>query len=75
MVYHDQERIKAGGGGEVGDEIAGDLLEGSRGGGFNWGKGWQGGVCVRFVLLANGTAFNIFMDLGGETGPPKLGSD
>jgi len=31
MVYHDQERIKAGGGGEVGDEIAGDLLEGSQG--------------------------------------------
>jgi len=29
MVYHDQERIKAGGGGEVGDQIAGDLLEGS----------------------------------------------
>jgi len=30
---------------------------------------------VRFVLLANGTAFNIFADIGSETGPPKFGSN
>ena len=30
MVYHDQERIKAGGDREVGDKIAGNLLEGAR---------------------------------------------
>ena len=30
MVDHDQERVKARGDGEVGDEIARDLLEGAR---------------------------------------------
>ena len=29
MVYHDQERIEACGGREIGDKITGDLLEGS----------------------------------------------
>ena len=35
MVDHDQERVKARGDGEIGDEVAGDLLEGARGGGFD----------------------------------------
>ena len=30
MVYHDQERIKAGGQGEICDEVIGDLLEWAR---------------------------------------------
>ena len=30
MVYHDQERIEAGGKGKICDEITGDLLEGMR---------------------------------------------
>ena len=30
MVYHDQERIEAGGRGEIGDEITGNLLEQAR---------------------------------------------
>ena len=35
MVYHDQERVKARGNGEICDEITGDLLEGARGDGFH----------------------------------------
>ena len=35
MVDHDQERVKARGDGEIGDEVAGDLLEGARGGGVD----------------------------------------
>ena len=34
-VYHDQERIKARGDREIGDKIAGNLLEGAGGGGFD----------------------------------------
>jgi len=32
-------------------------------------------MCVRFVLLASGTAFDVFVDIGSETRPPKLGSN
>jgi len=32
-------------------------------------------VSVGFVLLANGTAFDIFSNIGSESRPPKLGSD
>ena len=32
-------------------------------------------MCVGFVLLANGTAFDVFSDIGRKSGPPKLGSD
>ena len=35
MVYYDHERIEAAGYGEVRDKIAGDLLERSRGDGFD----------------------------------------
>ena len=35
MVYHDQERIEARGNREICDKIAGNLLEGARGGGFD----------------------------------------
>ena len=35
MVYHDHERIKAGGYREICDKIAGDLLEGAGGDGFD----------------------------------------
>ena len=50
-------------------------MEGSQGRGFNWSKRWNGGMCVRFVLLASGTAFDVFVDIGSETRPPKLGSN
>jgi len=32
-------------------------------------------MCVRFVLLANGAAFDIFLDIGSKSGPPELGSN
>ena len=35
MVYHDHERVEARGDREVGDKVAGDLLKGARGDGFN----------------------------------------
>ena len=35
MVYHDQERVKARGDREIGNEITGNLLEGVRGDGFD----------------------------------------
>ena len=35
MVYHNQERIEAQGDREICDKIAGNLLEGARGDGFN----------------------------------------
>ena len=35
MVDHDQERVKARGDREISDEIAGDLLEGAGGDGFD----------------------------------------
>ena len=35
MVYHDQERIEAGGQGEIRDKVARDLLERARGDGFD----------------------------------------
>jgi len=75
MVYHDQERIKACGGREIGDEIAGDLLEGSRGRGFNRGKWRYGGVCVGFILLAGGAAFYVFSNVGCEARPPEFRSN
>jgi len=30
---------------------------------------------VSFVLLANGAAFNVFVDVGSKTGPPKFGGN
>ena len=35
MIDHDQERVKARGDGEICNKIAGDLLEGARGDGFD----------------------------------------
>jgi len=32
-------------------------------------------MCVRFVLLAGGAAFDKFADIGSETRPPKLGGN
>ena len=46
MVNHDQQRIETRGGGEVGDEVTGDLLEGARGTGFDQSKWGNGGMCV-----------------------------
>ena len=46
MVDHNQQRVKAGGSGEVGDEVAGDLLEGLRSVGLDWGERGNGGMSV-----------------------------
>ena len=72
MVDHDQKGIETGGRGEVGDKVAGDLLEGAGCGGVNGGERRDGRVGIGLVLLAGGTALNIFADVGGETGPPEL---
>ena len=75
MVDHDQKGIKAGGGGEVGDEVTGDLLEGPGCGGANGGEWWNGRMRIRLVLLAGRAAFNVFADIGGEAGPPEFRCD
>ena len=46
MVDHDQQGIETRGGGEVGDKVAGDLLEGARGVGLDWGERRDGGVGI-----------------------------
>jgi len=50
-------------------------LEGTGSGGLNWSKWRYSGVRVRFILLANGAAFDIFSDVGGKAGPPEFGGD
>ena len=35
MVYHDHERVEAGGHGEIRDKVTGDLLKGAGGDGLN----------------------------------------
>ena len=75
MVYHDHERIEAGGHGEIRDKIAGNLLKRTRGDGLDRGQGRHGGVCVSLVLLAESTAFNIAADIGSEARPPEFSGD
>ena len=72
MVDHDQQRVKAGGSGEVGDQVVRDLLEGARGIGPDWGEWGDGGMCVRLVLLACSTAFNVFPHKLCKTWPPEF---
>ena len=75
MVDHDQERVKARGDREIGDEIARDLLKGARGDGLDGRQGGYGRVRIDFVLLATGAAFHIAADEGSESGPPKFSGD
>ena len=46
MVNHNQQRVKAGGHGEVGDEVTRDLLEGVGGMGLDQGEWGDGGVHI-----------------------------
>ena len=46
MVNHDQQRIEARGSRKVGDQVAGDLLEGTRGVRLDGGERGDGGMCV-----------------------------
>ena len=75
MVYHNQERIKVQGDGEVSDEIAGDLLEWVRSELFDRGQWRYGGVSVSFVLLAFSAALDISADKGSEVRPPEFCGD
>ena len=75
MVDHDQQRIKARGGGEVSDEVTGDLLEQARGVGLDQSERGDSGVRVGLVLLAYGTAFDILPYKLHEPRPPKFSSD
>ena len=59
MVNHDQERIKAQGERKVSDEVTGDLLERTRGGGLDWNKRGDGRMGICLVLLADSTSFNV----------------
>ena len=46
MVNHNQKRVKARGDWKVSDEIARDLLKGSRGKGPDGGERWDSGVGI-----------------------------
>ena len=72
MVDHDQKGIKASRGGEIGDKVTRDLLEGAGCSGVNGGEWGNGRVCISFVLLAGCTTLDVFGDIGGQTGPPEF---
>ena len=63
MVDHNQKGIEAGGRGEVGDEVTGDLLERTGCRGSNGGERGNSGMCICFVLLAGRAALDIFADI------------
>ena len=46
MVDHDQERVKAGGGWQVSDQVTRDLLKRLKGEGVDRSEGWNGGVGI-----------------------------
>ena len=75
MVDHNKKRVKGVRKGKVSDEIAGDLLEWASGDQVDGSERGNSGICVGFVLLANGTTSSIFMDEGGEAGPPEFGGN
>ena len=73
MVDHNQERVKARGGGKISDEVAGQLLEWTGGGGANGVKGGYCGMCISLGLLTISTSFDVFSYELGEAGPPVVG--
>ena len=75
MVDHDQQGIKTAGKGKAGDEIAGDLLEGARAGGWNGEERGSRRMGVNFVLLARCASADKAANVRGEAGPPKLRGD
>ena len=74
MVYHDHERVKTSRGGEIGDEVEGDLDKRvSRGWSSNRQKGGDGWMSVYLGLLARSTASNIQIEWeNGFMGTSKL---
>ena len=72
MVYYDHNRVVAGGGRKIGDEVDRELFkgEGGRGGdGHKWRDGQMG---VDFILLTKGTPIDKVFHEGRETRPPKV---
>ena len=72
MVNHDQDRIKAGGGKKICDNVNWELAEGERSGGRDGMERRRGGVSINLVLLADCTAIDKVFDKGGKTGPPVV---
>ena len=72
MVDHDQERVKARGGGKISDEVAGQLLEWTRGRGANGVKGGYCGMCIGLGLLTISASLDVFSYELGKAGPPVV---
>jgi hypothetical protein len=75
VVDHDQQGVKSGGEGKVGDKIARDLLEEGGGDGFNRGERRVSQVGIHFALLAQETSFYVFTNKLHKARPPILSSD
>ena len=69
VVDHNQERIKARGGGKICDEITGQLLEWMGGGGVDGVKGYHG-VRVDLGLLTISASFDVLSYKLDEARPP-----
>ena len=72
MVYHDQNGVISLGGGEVSDQIHGDLLKGTGAVGGDGGQGGVGRMGIHFVGLADSTAGDKFADECGHAQPPVI---
>ena len=72
MVNHDQKGIKTIRKGKIGDEITGELLEGTGAGRWNREERGSGQMGVHLVLLARGTAADVTANVRGKARPPKF---
>ena len=72
MIYHDQNRIKAMGEGEVCDEVHRDLLEGMDALQRDRGKWGVGGMGIDLIGLACGATHDEFSDESGHARPPVV---
>ena len=72
MVDHDQQRVKAAGQGEVGDQIHRQLLERASARGGDQRECRNSQVGVNLHLLTKGTTCNEAANEGGHTQPPVV---
>ena len=72
VVNHNQKRVKASRGWEICDEVTEYLLEWTSGNGVDRSEGGNSGMCIGFIVLANGTSFNILSNKGCKTWPPEF---
>ena len=72
MIYYDHNRVMAGGGRKIGDEVDRELFEGKDGSGGDGCKWRNSQIGVDFVLLTEGTSINEVFYEGREIGPPKV---